>query len=70
MLARPKYAVLFSSQNFLGFLRYLALLKNRQEFANWLTRVVIMKFMFHININVAVGLEHKVLLTDFNYRMY
>ena len=36
-----------------------------EEFANWLTRVVMKKFMFYRNINVAVGLEHEVLFTDF-----
>ena len=41
-----KTAVSFLSQNYCGCFRYLALLKNREEFTNWLTRVVIKKFMF------------------------
>ena len=49
----------------------MALLKNREEFANWLTRVVIRKFLFQcVNNNIAVGLEHKVLFADFNYYTY
>ena len=34
-------------EHLLRFLRYLALLKNREDLTNWLTRVVIKKFMFH-----------------------
>ena len=43
----PKQAASFSPQHYGEFSRYLALLKNGENFTNWLTRVVMRKFMFH-----------------------
>ena len=68
MLALPKQPYYFHPRISEGFLDMclLSLLKNREEFANWLTR----NSRFFININVAVGLQHEVLFTDFDYHTY
>ena len=49
---------------------FLALLKNREEFTNWLTRVVTKKFMFTTYTNIADGFYHQVPFTDFEYHPY
>ena len=41
VLAHSKRAVSFSFKNCSGFLRYLVLLQNSEEFTNWFNRVVL-----------------------------